>query len=208
MTRSQIVSIAEKIIEMFYHDFDEKDPFKILISTILSQRTRDENTLVASQNLFSKYPNVESLAKAKPEEIYDLIKPSGMYRQKAERIIEVSKIILEKYNGKVPSDLDELLKLPGVGRKTANIVLFQGFSIPAIAVDTHVHRISNRLGFVKTKTPEQTEEELSKVLPKRLWGPINVAMVNFGRNICLPRNPRCEKCPFSKECKYHNSAVD
>ncbi len=205
MIKSRIVHIAERIVQMFQSDFEDKDPFRILISTILSQRTKDENTAVASQNLFSKYPDVYSLSKAKPEELYELIKPSGMYRQKAERIVKVSRIILEKYKGKVPADLNELLKLPGVGRKTANIVLFQGFSIPAVAVDTHVHRISNRLGFVKTTKPEQTEEELSKILPKQLWGPINVAMVEFGKKICLPRNPRCTQCPFNEDCEYYQS---
>ncbi len=205
MTKSQIVFIARKIVEMFPNRFENRDPFKILISTILSQRTKDENTAVASENLFRRYPTVESLAKASPQELYDLIKPSGMYRQKAERIIKISKIILEKYNGKVPAKLDELLKLPGVGRKTANIVLYQGFLIPAIAVDTHVHRISNRIGFVITKTPEQTEQELSKVLPVELWGPINVSMVKFGKLICRPRNPKCEECPFTKGCKYYKS---
>lgn len=125
-----------------------------------------------------------------------------MYRQKAERIVIVSKIIVEKHQGRVPQDLEELLKLPGVGRKTANIVLYHGFGKPALAVDTHVHRISNRIGFVTTKSPEETETELSRLIPAELWGPLNGSMVEFGRRICLPRTPLCNECYFSKECDF------
>ncbi len=125
-----------------------------------------------------------------------------MYKQKAERIIAVSKIIAEQYQGKVPSNLEELLKLPGVGRKTANIVLYHGFGKPALAVDTHVHRISNRIGFVSTKDPQETEMELTKLVPSELWGPLNGAMVEFGRRICLPRTPLCSKCHFTKDCDF------
>jgi len=142
--------IARKIIEAFPRKHNEKDPFKVLVSTILSQRTRDENTDEASRRLFARYKDPMSIAKADPEELYELIRPAGMYRQKAERIIMVAKQLLERYQGKVPSELHKLLDLPGVGRKTANIVLNISFGIPALAVDTHVHRISNRLGWVKT----------------------------------------------------------
>lgn len=174
----------------------------MLITTILSQRSRDENTEVASKQLFEKYPNVESIANAKPEELYELIKPAGLYREKAERIIIVSKILLEKYDGVVPNKLEELLELPGVGRKTANIVLHVSFDQAALAVDTHVHRISNRLGWVKTKTPEQTEEELKKIMSPQLWGPINGSMVEFGKNICKPISPRCEQCFLTECCDF------
>lgn len=196
-----VVDQAKKIIELFPREHKEKDPFKVLIKTILSQRTRDENTDEASGRLFEAgYDTPEKLASASPEDLYDLIRPAGMYRQKAERIIEVSKKIVEKFNGRVPDTLEELTSLPGVGRKTANIVLYVSFGKPALAVDTHVHRISNRLGWVKTKTPEQTEMELMKILPKELWGPINGSMVEFGRRICLPRNPRCSECPLRGDC--------
>ncbi|WP_101510606.1 endonuclease III [Thermotoga sp. KOL6] len=198
-----IEELAREIIRRFPRDHKEKDPFKVLISTVLSQRTRDENTERASTKLFKVYRTPEDLAKVKPEDLYELIKESGMYKQKAERIVEISKIIVEKYNGKVPSDLEELLKLPGVGRKTANIVLWVGFGKPALAVDTHVHRISNRLGWVKTKTPEETEKKLKKLLTKDLWGPINGSMVEFGRKVCRPVNPKCEECFLKKHCEFY-----
>jgi len=198
-----IEKIAKEIIERFPRDHKETDPFRVLISTVLSQRTRDENTERAARKLFEVYRTPEDLAKAKPEDLYDLIKESGMYRQKAERIVKISKIIVEKYSGKVPDTLEELLRLPGVGRKTANIVLWVGFRKPALAVDTHVHRISNRLGWVKTKTPEETEKALKRLLPEKLWGPINGSMVEFGRNVCRPVNPKCEDCFLKKHCEYY-----
>lgn len=203
--RRQIIFVCKKIIDLFPRSSFEKDPFRVLIATILSQRTKDENTYKASKKLFESFPDVYSLSMAKPSQIYDLIKASGMYRQKAERIIKVSQIIVEKFNGKIPANLHDLLSLPGVGRKTANIVLYHCFCQPALAVDTHVHRISNRLGFVKTKTPEQTEEGLKKIIPKRFWGPINGAMVEFGKKVCLPRKPKCQECPVNKCCEYFNS---
>ncbi len=168
----------------------------------MSQRTRDENTEIACRKLFSRYSDPFTLAKASPDQLYELIRVSGMYKQKAERIVIVSRIIVEKYQGRVPSDLEELLKLPGVGRKTANIVLYHGFDKPALAVDTHVHRISNRIGFVTTKNPEETEIELSRLIPAELWGPLNGSMVEFGRKVCLPRVPLCNKCYFTKECNF------
>ncbi len=192
---------ARLIVEKFPRDFTDRDPFRVLIRTILSQRTRDENTDAAAKRLFDAgYGTPQALACAKEEDLYDLIKPAGMFRQKAKRIIEVAKAILERFGGKVPKDLEKLVSLPGVGRKTANIVLYLSFGKPAIAVDTHVHRISNRLGWVKTKTPEETERKLMKLLPKSLWGPINGSMVEFGRKVCLPRNPKCEECPFKDVC--------
>ncbi len=199
----RVVEQARKIVELFPREHGEKDPFKVLIKTILSQRTRDENTDEAARRLFEAgYDTPQKLANARPEDLYDLIKPAGMFRQKAERIIKVAREILERFGGKVPDTLEELTSLPGVGRKTANIVLYVSFGKPALAVDTHVHRISNRLGWVKTKTPEETELALMEILPKELWGPINGSMVEFGRRICLPRNPRCTECPLRRECEY------
>ncbi|MCD6159458.1 MAG: endonuclease III [Thermotogae bacterium] len=198
--------IARKIIEAFPRKHNEKDPFKVLVSTILSQRTRDENTDEASRRLFARYKDPMSIAKADPEELYELIRPAGMYRQKAERIIMVAKQLLERYQGKVPSELHKLLDLPGVGRKTANIVLNISFGIPALAVDTHVHRISNRLGWVKTSSPEDTERELMNILNEKLWGPINGSMVEFGRRLCKPRNPMCDECPVKACCALYLSS--
>ncbi len=197
---------AKLIIEKFPRVHGDTDPFRVLIGTILSQRSRDENTDEAAERLFGAgYDTPEKLAKAKPEDLYNLIRPAGMFRQKARRIIETSREILERFNGRVPDTLEELISLPGVGRKTANIVLYVSFGKPALAVDTHVHRISNRLGWVRTRIPEQTEMELMRILPKELWGPINGSMVEFGKKICLPRNPKCDLCPLKEVCPSANT---
>ncbi len=179
-----------------------KDPFYVLIATVLSQRTRDANTEEAAKALFKEFPTVQDLSKAERKEVERLIKPAGMYRQKAERIIEIAQELLKEYDGKVPSDLEDLLKLRGVGRKTANIVLAVSFGIPAIAVDVHVHRITNRMGIVKTNNPHETEEALKNVVPKEYWTEINGALVNFGQKVCTPRNPKCGECVFREVCEY------
>lgn len=198
---------ALMIIDKFPRKHTETDPFKVLVSTILSQRSRDENTEIASQQLFERYEGVYAIAKAKPEDLYKLIKPAGLYKEKAERIIQVAKILIEKYNGKVPDSFEKLIELPGVGRKTANIVLYVSFGQNALAVDTHVHRISNRLGWIQTKTPEQTEEELKKILVPSLWGPVNGSMVEFGKNICRPISPKCENCFLIDCCAYFKNTI-
>jgi len=201
--QNKILTII-KLLEKDYpiNFYSGKNPFNVLISTILSQRTRDENTLKASNKLFSKFPTAKKIANANLSAIKKLIKKSGFYNVKAKRIKEVSRILLNKYNGKVPHELDKLLKLPGVGRKTANCVLVYGFNIPAIPADTHVHRISNRLGIVKTKTPEQTEYELMKKVPKKYWININELFVKHGQTICSPIKPKCDKCVISSLCDF------
>jgi endonuclease-3 len=171
-----------------------KDPFKVLISTILSQRTRDENTAKASEKLFGKFDTPEKLASACIEEIEGLIRPSGFYHVKAQRIQKVAQQILLEYGGKVPKDMESLLKLEGVGRKTANCVLVYGFQVPAIPVDVHVHRIANRLRLVDTKTPEETENALMEVFEEGEWITVNELLVTFGKEVCRPRNPRCGEC--------------
>jgi endonuclease-3 len=176
-----------------------------LIFTIISQRTRDEQTTVASQRLLSKFPTPKDLAKADVRQIQKLIKPAGFYRVKAGKIKEVCKILEDRFDGAVPDDFDSLMSLPSVGRKTANCVLVFGFKIPAIPVDTHVHRISNRLGLVSTSKPEDTEEALKKILPKKYWIDINHMLVRFGQTICRPINPKCSKCPLSNLCKFYKS---
>ncbi|MDP2906391.1 MAG: endonuclease III [Nanoarchaeota archaeon] len=178
-------------------------PYKVLISTILSQRTKDQNTLKAAKALFKLADTPEKILKLNPLNIRKAIKPSGFYKNKTKTIQKVSKQLLEDYEGKVPKDLYELLKLSGVGRKTANCVLLFGYKLLSLPVDTHVHRLSNRIGFVKTKTPEETELELRKNLPKKYWMPINELLVRHGQTICLPRNPKCEICPITKYCKYY-----
>jgi len=178
------------------------DPFVVLISTILSQRTRDENTYKATERLFAKYDTSSKMADAPLDDLMKLIYPVGFYRTKAARIREVAGIIDSRYKGVVPDDLEELLTLPGVGRKTANCVLVYGFRKPAIPVDTHVHRITNRLGLVKTKTPEETEEVLREMIPVEFWGDLNRLFVKFGQEICKPIGPSCEICPIEKECAF------
>ncbi|NWG09533.1 MAG: endonuclease III [Nitrososphaerales archaeon] len=179
------------------------DPFKVLIATILSHRTRDENTNKAFQQLFSTYKDAKELSEADDRQIQELIKPSGFYHVKAKRIKEVSRMILEKYKGRVPSDLEELLSLPSVGRKTANCVLVYGFGKPAIPVDTHVHRIVNRLGFVNAKTPDETEFELMKKVDRKYWMDINELFVRFGQRICKPVIPRCNECRLRSVCRWY-----
>ena len=180
-------------------------PFSILIGTILSARTKDEATTKAVKALFSKYKNSKQLANAKVKDVEKIIKSIGFFHVKSKRIIEVAKIINTKYKGKVPDNLDMLVELPGVGRKTANCVLVYAFEKPAIPVDIHVHRISNRLGLVNTKNPEETEQELMKKIQKKYWLEINDTFVMFGQNICKPISPMCNVCKIKKGCKYYKS---
>ncbi len=178
----------------------KQDPFKILISTILSARTRDANTRISTERLFNKFNNPKAISEACIEDIEQLIKSSGFYKVKAARIKEVSNVLINKYDGKVPNNYDSLINLPGVGPKTVNCVLVYAFGIPAIPVDTHVHRISNRLDWVKTKKPLQTEMALKKSIPKEYWLKINRLFVRFGQQICLPIRPKCEICVINDIC--------
>lgn len=180
----------------------ETGSFSILIGTILSARTKDETTTKVVKILFSKYKNAKELANAKIKDVEKIIKSIGFYHVKSKRIIEVAKIINSKYNGIVPDSLEKLIELPGVGRKTANCVLVYAFDKPAIPVDIHVHRISNRLGLVNTKTPEETEHELMKITPKKYWVQVNDTFVMYGQNICKPITPMCGVCKIKKDCKY------
>ena len=201
MNFKEVISILKK----FYNDKlcavnKYKDPYKILISCIISLRTKDEVTEKASQRLFKYADNPYKMVNLTPEEIAKLIYPAGFYKRKGYQIYNISKILIEKYKGKVPCEFEELMKLKGVGRKTANLVLSVGCGKPAICVDTHVHRISNRLGWVNTSTPEQTEFELMDLLPVEIWKEINNLFVLHGKNICKPIRPLCEKCPIEKLC--------
>lgn len=177
------------------------DPFRILISTVLSSRTKDKVTRLASKRLFQKASKPEEMIKLSSKDISNLIFPVGFYKTKARRIPEIIKILINKYDGNVPDNLEELLFLPGVGRKTANLVLTLGFGKPGICVDTHVHRISNRFGYVDTKTPEETEFSLRKRLPQKWWIIYNDLLVTLGQNICIPRKPKCNKCPVNIFCE-------
>lgn len=178
------------------------DPFFVLVSTVLSQRTRDENTRRASEKLFKVYKTPSELAIAPLKRIEALIKEAGFYRVKAKYVKELSKAIAEDFDGRTPDNIEDLITLPGVGRKTANCVLVYGFNKPAIPVDTHVHRISNRLGWVESRTPEETEKQLEKKIPKKYWIKLNNLMVKFGQKVCQPIKPKCGKCPLKKHCKY------
>ena len=179
----------------------ERNPFKILIATVLSLRTKDEVTAKAADRLFQVADNPYDMMKIDEEEIAALIYPVGFYRRKAKNIKEICKVLINKYDGKVPDDIDELLKLPGVGRKTANLVVTLGYGKPGICVDTHVHRISNRLGYVDTKTPEETEFALRKKLPEEYWIEINDLLVSLGQHICHPTSPKCSQCPIEEYCE-------
>jgi endonuclease-3 len=175
-------------------------PFKILISTILSLRTKDQTTMAASQRLYALAPNLEALDRLDAKTIESLIYPVGFYRTKSANIKKICRILLEEYKGSVPADLDLLLALPGVGRKTANLVITLGFGIPGVCVDTHVHRISNRWDFVNTETPEQTEMAIRKKLPEKHWIRYNDVLVAFGQTICKPVSPLCSSCPVEDLC--------
>ncbi len=171
-----------------------KDPYRVLISCILSLRTQDRTTGEASARLFKLADNPKKMLKLTPEVIEKAIYPVGFYRNKAKALIEISKMLVDVYGGNVPDEIDELLKLPGVGRKTANLVVTIGYGKPGICVDTHVHRITNRWGYVRTKTPEQTEMALRDKLPKRYWIEIHDLLVTFGQNQCKPISPLCSTC--------------
>ncbi len=181
-------------------DRTERDPFRILIACLLSLRTKDETTGPAAERLFSLARTPDAMLRLTPKQIERAIFPVGFYRTKARFIGGVCRDLLGRFGGQVPDDLDALLTLKGVGRKTANLVVTMGFDKPGICVDTHVHRISNRLGFVRTKTPEQTELALREKLPRRHWIESNDLLVTFGQNICQPISPKCSICPVRRSC--------
>lgn len=204
----KIIKILRKDVKRFEKPLiskikkgNNKNAYKILISCLLSLRTRDENAYKASMALFSIARTPEEMIRLKNEEIEKAIKNVNYYKTKAKRIREISMELISKYKGKVPNTREELLKLKGIGRKTANIVLSYAFKKDAIAVDTHVHRISNRLGIIKTKNSKDTEFALMRIVPKRYWRDINELLVTWGQNVCLPRNPKCEECSIRKYCK-------
>lgn len=180
-------------------------PFHVLIATVLSQRTRDENTRQASDSLFGTFPTVESLAEAETEEIQRLIVKAGFPVQKAKAIKMIATLTQHEHGGILPADMEVLLGMPMVGRKTANCVLAYAFGIPAICVDTHVHRISNLIGMVHSRDPDETESQLRETVPDYLWKDINALMVRHGQVICLPRRPKCQECPVRPHCDHGSS---
>ncbi|MBD3161106.1 MAG: endonuclease III [Candidatus Eisenbacteria bacterium] len=178
----------------------KRDPFAVLVGTVISLRTRDEVTLPAADRLLALAPRVEDLARLSPERIQRVIYPAGFYRTKGRTLRRIARILLERHGGRVPDRMEDLLLLPGVGRKTANLVLLLGHGIPALCVDTHVHRISNRLGFVSTRTPDRTETILRERLPAELWFSYNELLVRYGKRICTPLSPRCSACAVVTDC--------
>ena len=197
----------KKVVDAYWSDeFPEhvrRDPFKTLIGCILSQRTRDEPTDAAFARLFSKYSGAEDLARADPADIEKLIYPVGFYRTKARTIVKAAKYILDEFDGRIPDRLEDLINIPGIGRKCANIVLAYAFGKPAIPVDTHVFRVTKRLGIVpENAKPEDAERALMTVVPKSEWVKVNHALVRFGRAVCRPVGPKCDECPLKEVCAY------
>ena len=184
-----------------------KSPFLVLVSCLLSLRTKDETTLPASERLFARARTMEGILKLSVKEIEGLIYPVGFYKTKARRLKGICQDLLDRFHGTVPDDLDELLTLKGVGRKTANLVLTEGFGKLGVCVDTHVHRISNRLGYVKTKNPNETEFALRKKLPTQYWIEYNALLVTWGQNVCKPISPLCSSCPVNRICERHNVGI-
>ncbi len=176
------------------------NPFKVLISCILSLRTQDSTTAQASRRLFALADSPETMVQLSAKKIEQAIFPVGFYRTKAKTILEICRNLNEKYRGRVPDEIEELIKFKGVGRKTANLVVTLGYNKPGICVDTHVHRISNRWGYVKTATPEKTETTLRQKLPKQYWIEYNDLLVSFGQHLCRPISPLCSQCPVAKYC--------
>jgi len=179
----------------------ERDPFRVLIGCLLSLRTKDDTTAAASARLFALADTPETLLHLTPRRIERAIFPVGFYRTKARVLRRVAKDLITRFDGRVPADLDALLSLHGVGRKTANLVVTMGFGLPGICVDTHVHRISNRLGFIRTRNPEDTEWALRAKLARRHWIGLNDLLVAFGQNVCQPVSPRCSSCPATADCR-------
>ncbi|MGE4496573.1 MAG: endonuclease III [Deferribacterales bacterium] len=190
LEKPSVTAIAEK----------KRDPFRVLVSTIISLRTKDEVTVAASERLFAAADTPQKVLELDTQTMEKLIYPAGFYRNKTQTIKNISAILIEKYAGSVPADIDELVRLKGVGRKTANLVLVEGFQIPAVCVDIHVHRIFNRLGYLSTKDPDKTETELRKKLPQKYWIKLNEMMVTYGKYICRPVSPFCSACRLSDSC--------
>lgn len=184
-----------------------KNNYELLISVILSAQCTDKRVNLVTPNLFKAYPTVFDMAKAKQKDLEEMIRPCGFFHNKAKNIIGACKDISKKFNGEIPNDYESLLSLSGVGRKTANVVLSVGFGKDAIAVDTHVYRVSKRLGLAKENTPEKVEKELQKVLPQNLWSEMHFLMVLFGRYWCKSQKPLCDDCKFKEICVYYKNKV-
>ncbi len=203
LPKSQFDAIFQELNASYTeHASYDRDPFETLVSCILSLRTQDPVTHAASTRLFEQMRTPAEFVQATPGQIAGLIYPVGMYRQKAERLIEIAQLIIDRHSGSTPAEIDQLMALPGVGRKTANLVRSFSFHLPAICVDTHVHRICNRWGLIRTASPDDSEFELRHLLPESHWIPINPLLVQHGQQICRPTRPRCGICPLQSHCNY------
>lgn len=199
------VRTVMQVLKDTYHgrgSAEQGEPYQVLVATVISQRTREEQTLAVSQRVFDRYPDAHALAQAGERDLYALLAGSQYRETKAPRLIAMARILVANFGGQVPNSIDALLTLPGVGRKTAACVLIYAFDIPALCVDTHMHRIVNRLGWVHTRTPEQTERALELVMPRDLWAGSNRLFLQHGRMICTPGVPRCGRCPIRPWCVY------
>jgi len=204
MQVDRILDILENNYPDAECELNYETEFELLIATILSAQCTDVRVNKVTKDLFNKYNKSEEFAGLEEEELQEIIKSCGLYKSKAKKIIDSSKMIVNEYNGKVPNDLKKLIKLPGVGRKTANVVLSNAFDIPAMAVDTHVLRVSNRIGLVDCKTPEATEIELMRIIPKYRWTKAHHLLIFHGRRTCKARKPDCDNCSINKYCRYYN----
>ncbi|NNG66958.1 endonuclease III [Caldanaerobacter subterraneus] len=198
----KVIEILKKIYPNAKSGLKFNNPFELLIATILSAQCTDKRVNIITERLFKKYKTPEDFLKLTPEELQEEIRECGLYRNKSKSILETCRILKEKHNGKVPDTLEELMALPGVGRKTANVVLSNAFSKDAIAVDTHVFRVSNRIGLADGKDVLTTEKQLMEIIPKNLWSISHHLLIYHGRNLCTARKPKCDKCPVKEFCLY------
>jgi|TARA_B100002003_G_C14068241_1_gene513966 endonuclease III len=196
--KKEVINYKVPVVDLI--EIQTQDPSKVLIATILSARTKDETTVQACKKLFQKVKKISDLNKLTQKQLEKLIYPVGFYKTKAKHLKQLPNTLKKEFNNKLPDTVEELIKFPGVGRKTANLVVTIGFKKHAMCVDVHVHRISNRLGYIKTKNPLETEMTLRKKLPKKYWANYNSILVAFGQNLCRPINPWCSKCPIIKHC--------
>jgi endonuclease-3 len=204
---NNILDILEETYPNAECELNYKTPFELLIATILSAQCTDVRVNKITNELFKKYNTPNDFANIDIEELENMIRSCGLYKSKSQKIISTAKDIIEKYNGKVPNTMEELTKLAGVGRKTANVVLSNAFGQDAIAVDTHVFRVTNRVGIVKTTNPEKTEFELMKSIPKNRWSRAHHLFIFHGRKICKARNPECSICPIKEYCNYYKKGA-
>lgn len=203
-TRDEVLRILSEVYEGATCGLNFNSPFELLISTILSAQCTDERVNLVTKELYKEYNTPEAIVTLTEEELGEKIRSCGFYKNKSKNILGCCKMLLEKYHGEVPKTMEELIELPGVGRKTANVVMANVFGIPAIAVDTHVFRLSNRIGIAKGKDVEEVEQKLMKNIPKKMWSDAHHYLIWHGRKICNARKPKCEECPIVQYCEYYN----